>query len=86
MPLPATAVRATLAAAWPLHLAPTGAPELLDAVLRLPLFDAGRTREELGWAPTLMASEAIADFLEGLREGAGPDTAPLVGAPGGGAR
>ncbi|MFE5590026.1 hypothetical protein [Streptomyces sp. NPDC056549] len=82
MPLPATAVRATLAAAWPLHLAP-GAPGLLDAVLRLPLLEAGRTREELGWAPTLMASEAVADFREGLREGAGPDTAPLVGAPGG---
>ncbi|MFG3042214.1 NAD-dependent epimerase/dehydratase family protein [Streptomyces sp. NPDC048330] len=82
VPLPAAAARAALAAAWQLHLAPA-APGLLDAVLRLPLLDAGRAREELGWVPARTASEAVADFLEGLREGAGLDTAPLAGSSGG---
>ncbi|MFF3609344.1 NAD-dependent epimerase/dehydratase family protein [Streptomyces sp. NPDC002463] len=85
VPLPAPAVRAALAAAWQLHLVPA-APGLLDAVLRLPLLDAGRAREELGWVPTHTASEAVTAFLEGLREGIGLATPPLVGALDGGAR
>ncbi|MEV7617439.1 NAD-dependent epimerase/dehydratase family protein [Streptomyces sp. NPDC089799] len=84
VPLPAAAARAALAAAWRMHLAPA-APGLLDAVLRLPLLDAGRAREELGWVPTRTATEAVGDFLEGLRNGAGLDTPPLVGATAGGA-
>ncbi|MEW2413000.1 NAD-dependent epimerase/dehydratase family protein [Streptomyces sp. NPDC046866] len=79
VPLPAGAARAALAAAWRMHLAPA-APGLLDAVLRLPLLDAGRARTELGWEPVRSATEAIGEFLEGLREGAGLDTPPLAGA------
>ncbi|MEV7725341.1 NAD-dependent epimerase/dehydratase family protein [Streptomyces sp. NPDC087917] len=85
VPLPAGAARAALAAAWRMHLVPT-APGLLDAVLRLPLLDAGRARAELGWVPTHTATEAVAAFLEGLREGAGLDTPPLAPAGAGAGR
>ncbi|ATZ23188.1 NAD-dependent epimerase/dehydratase family protein [Streptomyces lavendulae] len=79
IPLPAGAARAALAAAWRLHLVPA-APGLLDAVLRLPLLDAGRAREELGWTPSRTSTEAFEEFLVGLGDGAGLDTAPLAAA------
>ncbi|MFI7353979.1 NAD-dependent epimerase/dehydratase family protein [Streptomyces avidinii] len=77
VPLPAGAARAVLAAAWRMHLVPAS-PGLLDAVLRLPLLDAGRARDELGWTPSVSATEAVAAFIEGLHRGAGIDTPPLA--------
>ncbi|MFE5811611.1 NAD-dependent epimerase/dehydratase family protein [Streptomyces sp. NPDC056491] len=77
LPLPAGAARAALAAAWRLHLVPA-TPGLLDAVLRLPLLDAGRARDELGWVPSATATEAVAAFIEGLHLGEGIDTPPLA--------
>ncbi|MFE2928963.1 NAD-dependent epimerase/dehydratase family protein [Streptomyces goshikiensis] len=79
VPIPAGAARAALAAAWRLHVAPAD-PGLLDAVLRLPLLDAGRARDELAWIPSRTATDAIRAFLVGLRHGAGLDTPPLAGA------
>ncbi|MGW9070562.1 NAD-dependent epimerase/dehydratase family protein [Streptomyces yangpuensis] len=84
VPMPAGAARAALAAAWSLHLAPAH-PGLLDAVLRLPLLDAGRAREELAWTPSHTATDAVGAFLEGLRHGTGLDTPPLAAAAGGAA-
>ncbi|MET9699894.1 NAD-dependent epimerase/dehydratase family protein [Streptomyces sp. NPDC006529] len=75
--MPAGPVRAALAAAWRLHLVPAS-PDLFDAVLRLPLMDAARAREELSWEPAHTSVEAIEEFLAGLRAGAGMDTAPLA--------
>ncbi|MFJ2750537.1 NAD-dependent epimerase/dehydratase family protein [Streptomyces sp. NPDC087297] len=82
VPLPAGAARAVLAAAWRMHLVPA-TPGLLDTVLRLPLLDAGRARDKLGWTPSVTATEAVAAFIEGLHLGAGLDTPPLApaGAP-----
>lgn len=77
LPLPTAPVRAALAAAWLLHLAPAS-PDLFDAVLRLPLLDCSRARRELAWQPERTAVEAIEEFLAGLREGAGMATAPLA--------
>lgn len=77
LPLPSAPVRAALAAAWRLHLAPAS-PDLFDAVLRLPLLDASRARTELAWQPEHTAVEAVEEFLAGLREGAGMATAPLA--------
>jgi len=74
--VPTRGVRAALAAAWHLHLVPAS-PQLLDAVLQLPIMDIGRARDELGWVPRHSSLEAIAEFLAGLREGAGMDTPPL---------
>ncbi|MFJ8159922.1 NAD-dependent epimerase/dehydratase family protein [Streptomyces sp. NPDC096136] len=77
VPLPAGAARAALAAAWRMHLVPA-APGLLDAVLRLPLLDAGRARDVLDWAPSATATQAVAEFLSGLHRGLGADTPPLA--------
>ncbi|GAA3836122.1 SDR family oxidoreductase [Streptomyces phyllanthi] len=76
--LPRAAARSALAAAWGLHLVPAS-PHLFDAVLRLPLLDCTRARDELGWRPERTAVEVLEEFLEGLRRGAGAETEPLRG-------
>jgi nucleoside-diphosphate-sugar epimerase len=75
VPLPP--LRAALSAAWRLRLVPAS-PDLFDAVLRLPLMDCSRARAELGWRPRYSAAEAVEEFLRGLREHAGMETAPLA--------
>ena len=75
--LPVWAVRGPLVAAWRLHLAPAS-PDLFDATLRLPLMDSTRARTELGWTPSHDAADVLAEFLAGLREGAGAATPPLA--------
>ncbi|THA86137.1 NAD-dependent epimerase/dehydratase family protein [Streptomyces sp. A0592] len=77
LPMPTAPVRAALAAAWRLHLVPAS-PDLFDAVLRLPLMDTSRARGELSWEPLHTSVEAVEEFLDGLRAGAGMDTAPLA--------
>jgi UDP-glucose 4-epimerase len=79
---PVRPLRALLAAAWRLHLVPAS-PQLFDAVLRLPIMDTARARGELGWTPRYSALEAIREFLDGLRAGAGMDTPPLAEDAGG---
>ncbi|WP_418962893.1 NAD-dependent epimerase/dehydratase family protein [Streptomyces lavendofoliae] len=76
--LPRPAIRAALAAGWGLHLIPAS-PQLFDAVLRVPMLDCARARQELGWSPRRTSLEAIEEMLEGMRQGAGMDTAPLTG-------
>lgn len=75
--LPSWPVRAALAGAWHLHLVPAS-PPLFDAVLRLPIMSTARARDELGWAPECSAADAIAEFVDGLRAGAGMGTPPLA--------
>ncbi|MHA6794357.1 NAD-dependent epimerase/dehydratase family protein [Pseudonocardia bannensis] len=75
--VPTPAVRAALAVGWGLHLLPAS-PHLFDAVLRLPIMDVRRARDELGWWPRHTALDAVGAFLEGLRDGAGLDTPPLA--------
>jgi nucleoside-diphosphate-sugar epimerase len=74
--VPVRVVRAGLAAAWLAHLVPAS-PALFDAVLHLPVLDTSRARTELGWQPRRSASDAVGEFLEGLRDGAGMGTPPL---------
>ncbi|RFS83860.1 NAD-dependent epimerase/dehydratase family protein [Actinomadura spongiicola] len=80
--VPVRGVRAALAAAWTLHLVPAS-PGLFDLVLQVPLMDTARARDVLGWAPRHTAREAITEFLEGLRTGAGRGTPPLSPGTGG---
>jgi len=80
--VPPRLLRPLVTAAWSAHLVPA-APDLLDAVLSLPILATGRARDELGWTPRTSAMEAIAEFLTGLREGATGDTPPLSGEVGG---
>ncbi|HVW43166.1 MAG TPA: NAD-dependent epimerase/dehydratase family protein [Amycolatopsis sp.] len=75
--LPAWALRGPLAAAWRLHAVPA-TPGLFETVLRLPIMDTARARNTLGWSPRHSATDAIGEFLTGLRQGAGRDTPPLA--------
>ncbi len=83
--LPLRPVRAAVAAAWRLHLEPAS-PMLLDLALSLPVMDTSRIRSELGWSPSRTATEALAEMLAGLREGAGGPTPPLESDAGGALR
>jgi UDP-glucose 4-epimerase len=74
--VPRGAVRTVIAAGWHLHLIPAS-PTLFDLALSLPVMDSRRAREELGWRPTRTSLDAIREFFEGLRAGAGMDTPPL---------
>ncbi len=76
VPVPAGLLKAGAAATWRLRLQPVS-PGWLDLALRSPLMDAGRARAELGWSPRHSATQALAELLAGLREGAGADTPPL---------
>ncbi|RKS73516.1 nucleoside-diphosphate-sugar epimerase [Actinomadura pelletieri DSM 43383] len=80
--VPVRGARAALAAAWTLHLVPAS-PGLFDLVLQVPLMDTARARDVLGWAPRHTARDAITEFLEGLRTGAGRGTPPLAPGAGG---
>lgn len=74
--IPATLARAAAAAAWRLRLQPTS-PDWLDLALGVPLLDATRAREELGWAPSRDGLGTVRELLEGLADGAGGPTPPL---------
>ncbi|WP_328761431.1 MULTISPECIES: NAD-dependent epimerase/dehydratase family protein [unclassified Streptomyces] len=75
--MPTAPVRTALATAWRLHLV-GASPDLFDAVLRLPLMDSSRAHEVLAWEPRHTSVEAVAEFIDGLRERAGMATAPLA--------
>lgn len=75
--IPAKVVRAALAAGWRLHAVPS-TPELFDALLRMPIMDTSRVRDELGWSPRHNSVETVAEFLEGVREHADAPTPPLA--------
>lgn len=76
IPVPRGLTRAAVAAGWHLRLVPAS-PQLLDAVLRLPVMDISRARSELGWWPLRTADDAVAELVAGLKEGAGAKTPPL---------
>ena len=77
LPVPARAVRGAVAATWRLHLQRTH-PEWVDLLLHSPLLDTARARTELGWSPEVSATDALAEFVEGVATGAGDATAPLA--------
>ncbi|MGW3992549.1 NAD-dependent epimerase/dehydratase family protein [Amycolatopsis sp. NPDC004772] len=77
IPMPAAAVRAAVEAAWRVHAIPAS-PGLFDAVMRLPVMSTTRAESELDWQPGRDAAATLQDFLTGLREGAGAETAPLA--------
>jgi nucleoside-diphosphate-sugar epimerase len=70
------AIRAALATAWHLHLAPADAG-LFDLVVGLPLLDTARARRELRWQPSHSPTDALRELLEGVAHGTGSDTPPL---------
>lgn len=76
--VPTPVVRGVLSALWHLRLVPTS-PDLLDAVLRIPVMNTARAQRELGWSPTRSATEAVAEFFEGNKADAAVATPPLAG-------
>ncbi|HWC12074.1 MAG TPA: hypothetical protein VG455_12725, partial [Acidimicrobiales bacterium] len=75
--LPAPVVRGGVALTWRLQLQRTH-PEWVDLLLHSPLLDTTRTRTELGWSPVHSATDALAEFVEGVAAGAGAATPPLA--------
>jgi UDP-glucose 4-epimerase len=45
--------------------------------MAVPVMDASRIRDELGWRPRHAADAALLELLEGLRVSAGAPTPPL---------
>ena len=76
VPVPAGAARAAMDLTWRLRLQPSP-PGWLDMALRVPLMDAGRAREVLGWAPRVDAGAALLDLFAGTGEGAAEATPAL---------
>lgn len=74
--VPPAFVKAVLRAAWTVHAVPA-APDLFDALMRVPVMSNERAKTGLGWKPRVSASDAIRDFLAGLQSGAGYPTPPL---------
>jgi UDP-glucose 4-epimerase len=66
--VPGRALRRAAALTWHLHLQPTP-PGWIDLAFGLPLMDASRAKDELGWTPRRTASEARAgEIASGVGE------------------
>jgi UDP-glucose 4-epimerase len=76
-PLSARTARALAALAFHARVSPVP-HDWLDMGLAAPLLDTARAREQLGWSAQRSGEETIADFLGGLRDGAGLETPPLL--------
>lgn len=74
--VPAGLARRVLSTAWNLHLAPAPG-DLFDAFMRIPIMSSQRAREELDWEPRHSSRQALQEFLEGVRQGAGSTLPPL---------
>jgi nucleoside-diphosphate-sugar epimerase len=77
VPVPPPLLRAAAAVSWRLRLQPTD-PGWIDLVHAVPLMDTGRLRRELDWEPRYDAADAVTEILDGFRDGAGMETAPLA--------
>ncbi|MDR7330655.1 NAD-dependent epimerase/dehydratase family protein [Corynebacterium guangdongense] len=75
--LPPGIVRAALVAGHASGVVPADAG-WLDMGMQVPLMDNARAKSELGWAPTHTAAEALTELLEGLAEGRGHASPPLI--------
>jgi UDP-glucose 4-epimerase len=76
VPVPPALLRTAAAVSWRLRLQPTD-PGWVDLVFSVPLMETSRIRRELGWEPRYDAADAVTEILDGFRDRAGLDTAPL---------
>ncbi|MFN2389431.1 MAG: NAD-dependent epimerase/dehydratase family protein [Actinomycetota bacterium] len=74
--VPRAFLRAATTATWRMRLQPTP-PGWVDLALQSPLLDTARARTVLWWEPRVTATQALADLLSGIRDGAGLNTPPL---------
>jgi UDP-glucose 4-epimerase len=82
VPFPAKLARTLADVSWRARLQPTP-PGWLDMGLSVPLLDTTRAREQLGWAPSRGADEALLELLDGMQETDGARTPPLAADAGG---
>lgn len=76
VPVPRTVLRALVDLSWRLRLQPTD-PGWLDLGTLGPLMDTTRARTELGWSPTVLATDAVAEVVAAMGARAGADTPVL---------
>jgi nucleoside-diphosphate-sugar epimerase len=69
-------VRGAAWGSWKLRLQPTS-PGWLDMGMDSPIMQTTRAREQLGWRPSMSATQALGELLASVREGAGLQTPPL---------
>jgi len=74
---PERLLRGAARGSWLARLQPTS-PDWIDLALGVPVLDSSRIRSELGWTPTHTADETLRDVVEGMRDGAGGETPPLL--------
>ena len=67
---PSRLARALAGATWRARLQPSE-PGWLDLAMESPLMSSDRARDELAWEPRLSSTDALAELLEGLRQGTG---------------
>jgi UDP-glucose 4-epimerase len=77
VPVSPALLRAVLWATWRLRLQPT-AEGWLDMGLQTPMMDTTRARRELGWSPSVTATDALVELLTGIRDRAAGDTPALA--------
>lgn len=75
--VPYGSVRTAVAVAQRARLVPVGA-DWLDMAMRVPVLDPGLSGELLRWSAAHDAKETLAELVEGIREGAGTSTPPLL--------
>jgi nucleoside-diphosphate-sugar epimerase len=77
VPVPAALLRAGAAITYALRLQPSE-PGWVDMGLGVPLMDCTRARTELAWTPARSATDALAELIAGMHDGAELDTPPLA--------
>lgn len=82
VPVASGLLRAAADLTWRLRLQPAD-PGWVDIVLRSPLLDTTRIRDELGWEPSRRGDDVLEELLTGIEQGAGGATPPLSPAAGG---
>jgi nucleoside-diphosphate-sugar epimerase len=82
VPVRGRMLRAAADATWKLRLQPSPAG-WIDLALGVPIMDTTRARAELGWRERRSGTEALAELLGGIRDGADYPTPPLAGGSGG---
>ena len=76
VPVPRLLAREAVHLLWRLHAVPVD-PGWVDLGTRGPLMDTTRARDELGWAPTVDALDALRATLEAMGRGQGAPTPVL---------
>ena len=76
VPVPEKLLRMAVQAAYLARIDPAE-PGWLDMATQTPIMDTTRARHELGWVPTISATDALTELLDGIGDGAGFATPAL---------